>query len=242
MSDLLTSAIVARAGFAHAFTTRAIGDFALSARPAQRARACARVAHELGFDEDAFFQTKQVHGRHVVVAHGAPAKFLDVEADAIVAEPKSGHAVAARVADCVPIVVGVRANGRVCAIHAGWKGVESNVVEAAIEKLGEDRSSFVAAIGPSIGACCFETTDVVAERIARASSPDVVVRRVIGGPEDKAFVDLRRAVRAQLVALGVPNESIDDVPGCTRCDATRFDSYRRDGDASGRMVGVIVAR
>jgi copper oxidase (laccase) domain-containing protein len=59
---------------------------------------------------------------------------------------------------------------------------------------------------------------------------------------DKAFVDLRRAVRAQLVRLGLHDLSIEDVPGCTRCDARRFYSYRRDGDRSGRLVGAIASR
>jgi copper oxidase (laccase) domain-containing protein len=58
---------------------------------------------------------------------------------------------------------------------------------------------------------------------------------------DKAFVDLRAAVRAQLVALGVDDGAVDDVAGCTRCEAERFFSYRREGDASGRLVGVVVA-
>jgi YfiH family protein len=242
MSDFLSSGLLADAGFRNAFTTRACGDFAILRDPGQQARARERLARAIGFDARAFFQTKQVHGREVVVAEGSPARFLDVEADAIIARAGSGHAVAARVADCVPIVVGDCASGRVAAIHAGWKGIEVKVIEAGVTALGADRKRFVAAIGPSIGPCCFETSDVVAERIARASVPEVIVRRVIGGPEDKAFVDLRRAARAQLVALGVSNEAIDDVPGCTRCDATRFESYRRDGDASGRMVGVIVAR
>ena len=65
--------------------------------------------------------------------------------------------------------------------------------------------------------------------------------------KDKAFVNLRAAVRVQLRALGLPDDAIEDVPGkgpegCTRCDRERFYSYRRDGDASGRLIGVIVAR
>lgn len=238
---VLTSPLLERAGLRHGFSTRACGDFAILRDAERQRQARERLARSVGFDPGKLFQTKQVHGRDVVVAEGSPARLLEVEADALVAEAKSGHAVAVRVADCVPIVVGDRATGRVAAIHAGWKGVEAGVVAAAIEKLGSDPSRIVAAVGPSIGPCCFETSDVVAERIARASSPEVIVRRIIGGSEDKAFVDLRRAVRAQLTARGVPNDAIDDVPGCSRCDAERFDSYRRDGDASGRIIGVIVA-
>ena len=53
--------------------------------------------------------------------------------------------------------------------------------------------------------------------------------------------------RGQLRALGLSDTQIDDVPdrtraGCTRCDAQRFYSYRRDGEASGRLIAVIAAR
>ena len=82
-----------------------------------------------------------------------------------------------------------------------------------------------------IGPCCFEVGADVATRIGDR----FVVRR----EGEKAFVDLRAAVRAQLEPLGI---AVEDVPGCTRCEPDRFHSYRRDGDASGRLVGVIVAR
>src|SRR6185295_20150950 len=97
MSDFLGSQVLRRAGFTHAFTTRACGDFAILRDPAQQKLAREKLARGVGFDPDAFFQTKQVHGRDVVVAEGSPSRFLEIEADAIVAEPKSGHAVAARV-------------------------------------------------------------------------------------------------------------------------------------------------
>jgi copper oxidase (laccase) domain-containing protein len=58
----------------------------------------------------------------------------------------------------------------------------------------------------------------------------------------KSYVDLRRAVRAQLRQAGLDDAHIDDVPGCTRCDDTHFCSHRRDGERAGRHLAVIVAR
>jgi hypothetical protein len=96
-------------------------------------------------------------------------------------------------------------------------------------------SSVVAAIGPCIGPCCFEVDRDVAARIARAASEKAVVW-VFG---EKAYVDLRVAVRAQLLAQGVRAEWIEDVPGCTKHEPARFHSYRRDGAHSGRMLAAI---
>jgi YfiH family protein len=165
-----------------------------------------------------------------------------LEADAVVGvRQRSGQredgdrvAIGVRVADCVPVLIGNEASGDVAAIHAGWRGVVSGVVRAGVERLlsGNGASELVAAIGPCIGACCFE----VGGEVARQTG---FVVREAGG---KAFVDLRAAVRAQLRDLGLEDARIEDVPGCTRHEATRFHSFRRDGASSGRMLAAIATR
>jgi hypothetical protein len=150
------------------------------------------------------------------------------------------------VADCVPILLADEASGAVAAIHAGWRGVTRGVVKAAVERLGA-RGRLVAAIGPCIGACCFEVGRDVAEQIALAAPGARVIAskgRSDDGTarDDKAHVDLRAAVRAQLVAAGVESARIEDVPGCTKHEAGRFHSFRRDGAHSGRMLAAIATR
>ncbi|MBX3208583.1 MAG: laccase domain-containing protein [Labilithrix sp.] len=254
---LLTSKALSQAGFSHGFTTRLGGvspppydalDFAVLRDPALLRENQARLAAAVGFDAGVLHQAMQVHGATLLVAGGDPAATLALDADALAAEPGTGHAVAVRVADCVPVLLADPSTGRVAAAHAGWRGVVADVVGASVRHLlaapgAGTASGLVAAIGPSIGPCCFEVGADVADRIVSASSPSARDRRV----GDKAFVDLRAAVRAQLCALGLPDDAVDDVPGrgpsgCTRCERERFYSYRRDGDASGRLLGVIVAR
>ena len=78
------------------------------------------------------------------------------------------------------------------------------------------------------------------EQIARASHGAHVVAAERG---DKAYVDLRAAVRAQLVAAGRRRDArIEDVPGCTKHETGRFHSFRRDGANSGRMLAAIATR
>ena len=258
---LLTSAKLAQAGFSHGFTTR-IGDvspppfdsldFAVLRDPTLLRENQARLASSLGIPAGNLHQAMQVHGANLVVAGGDPGATLALEADALSAEPGTGHAVAVRVADCVPVLLADPASGRVVAAHAGWRGVEAGVVPRSIRHLAETPGAgrpeaFVAAIGPCIGPCCFEVGRDVGERIAGVSAPEVITRRGAGERGDKVYVDLRLAVRAQLRAGGLADDSIDDVPGrgpegCTRCERALFYSYRRDGDASGRLLGVIVAR
>jgi polyphenol oxidase len=222
---LLRSSLLDHAGFLHAFPTRDTPDAAL--------------LDALG--RAAIVQVKQVHGARAVLAGEAAGE----EADALVASGSgvagarvaSGVAVGVRVADCVPVLVADLASGSVAAIHAGWRGVAGGVVRAGVELLASVSGvpggrDCVAAIGPCIGACCFEVGREVAERIG------FVVREA----GDKAYVDLRAAVRAQLRALGLDDAAIDDVAGCTRHEPERFHSFRRDGAHSGRMLAAIVAR
>jgi YfiH family protein len=216
---VLASGVLSRAGFRHGFTTRH-----------------AQLS-DLGLDESAVYMVSQVHGSTVVAATGDPGTLRREKGDAILLA--SGQAGAVRVADCVPVLVGDRASGKAAAIHAGWRGVASGVVPAAIAGLRAPPSELVAAIGPCIEACCFEVGADVADEITFAvPAPGVEVRRDGG----KAWIDLVAAVRAQLEACGVPPESVERVGGCTRCDAARFHSYRRDGAHAGRLLGVIVAR
>jgi polyphenol oxidase len=245
-------------GFRHGFSTRAGGvseppfdtcDFALLRDPDALRENQARLAAAVGFDADRLFQARQVHGARVLEPAGHARDEVEAEeADALSARAGSGDAVAVRVADCVPVLVACDRTGSVAAIHAGWRGVVAGVVGAALDAIGSERGSFAAAIGPCIGACCFEVGLDVAEQIERVT--DVAARgRVIRERRgDKAWVDLRVAVRSQLVAAGVAHARIDDVPGsggpeaCTRCNAEAFYSYRRDGDDSGRLIAVICPR
>lgn len=195
------------------------------------------IADAIGFDAASLYQASQVHGARVLVADGAPAAALREEADALVAK-REGAAVGVRVADCTPVLVADEASGAVAAIHAGWRGVVANVIDAAVKAMNAEPSRLVAAIGPCIGPCCFEVGEDVAAQIAGASDPSVVVH--VHRP--KAYVDMRRAARAQLRAAGLRDARVDDVPGCTKCGGEQFHSHRRDGDGAGRAIAIVVAR
>jgi hypothetical protein len=214
---ILRASLLTKAGFCHAFPTRDTPDGALLAALGRAGEALATPT---------VIQVKQVHGARAVLAAEAAGQ----EGDALVARAGDG-AVGVRVADCVPVLVADPASGAVAAIHAGWRGVVGGVLRSGVELLGG--RELVAAIGPCIGACCFEVGRDVGEKIG------FVVRE----EGDKAYVDLRAAVRSQLRALGLDDASIEDVAGCTRHEGERFHSYRRDGANSGRMLaGIAPAR
>jgi YfiH family protein len=250
----LGSPLLAREGFRHAFFTREGGvsappfdslSFAWSNGDAEASvrENLRRAARSLSVPLERLYFLSQVHGTDVVRLSGDEDRDEVVlrRGDATISTAP-GVACGVRVADCVPVLVGDRRSGAVAAIHSGWQGTVLDVVRAAVVALraaiGDD-GDLVAAIGPHIERCCFEVGDDVAEKLASASPALDVVDRARG---PKPHVDLRRIVRAQLRALGLSDAAIDDVAGCTKCDATRFFSYRRDRERSGRHLAAIVVR
>ena len=93
------------------------------------------------------------------------------DADILVA---SGHQVVAAIqtADCVPVLIADTRTGAVAAAHAGWRGLAQRVplaaVEAMVNGFATRESQLIAAIGPSIGACCYEVGGEVRDRFAAA--------------------------------------------------------------------------
>jgi YfiH family protein len=236
-------------GFLIAFTERAGGvsrppfgglNLSLSSGDAQdrvaenRRRAC----HGLGIDR--FVLGQQVHGAAVatVTAEHAGRGFEDPTAaipgiDGLVTT-EHGMALAVLVADCVPIAMASPREGRLGVVHAGWRGIATGVVRAAVDRF--DRPEAVqAVIGPAIGPDHYEVAEEVAGPIATAAGHDgVVIHR-----EGRMFADLPAAVASILRSSGV--ESVEMAGVCTACHPEAFFSYRRDGP-TGRQALVALRR
>ncbi len=250
---LMASPLLRAHGFRHAFFTRQGGvstgayaslNFASSTGddPSNVCENLARAAAALDVRLSKLHFASQVHGIDVLhVSSGDDrAETVRREADAVLStEP--GIACSVRSADCGTVLVGDARSGAVVAAHAGWRGTELGVVEAAVDALTRsvgEPCELVAAVGPLIEACCFEVGDDVAARLGALAPREAVVTR----PREKAHVDLRAIIGTKLVQKGVSATRVDHVRGCTMCDSERFFSFRRDGKASGRLLAAIVAR
>ncbi len=251
-AEFLTGPLLSAAGFRHAFFTRGGGvsegpyrslncSFSVGDAEERVRTNVQRAAAALGLDAAQLVWLNQIHGRDVrVVRSGDPTETVrHWPGDCLVTRVAS-LACGVRVADCVPVLIGDRNSGIVAAVHAGWRGVVGRIIQAAVSCLRAELGGpgdLVAAVGPHISVGAFEVSDDVARALASASRADAVDRTL--GP--KPHVDLRRIVRAQLCEVGVPDDHVDDVPGCTVGDEERFFSFRRDGPRSGRHLAAIVA-
>lgn len=251
----LRSPLLEKAGFRHAFFTRLGGvsrppwdtlNFAAGVGddPEAVAENLRRAAGDLRIDPRRLYFLSQVHGTAWQALSGEEDRDEVVRrVGDITISRAPGVGCGIRTADCVPVLLADRRTGAVAAVHSGWRGTVDNVAAAGVHALltlVREPPELVAAIGPHIERCCFEVGDDVAASLARASKlGDAAVIRREG--EARPRVDLRAVVRAQLEGAGVEPSQIDDVAGCTVCDARRFHSYRRDRDRSGRLLSAIVA-
>jgi polyphenol oxidase len=213
-------------GLVHGFEQR-VGPAGWESREDGRARVSAALAAD-----GRLRVLRQVHGTHVCHApwEGTP------EGDAAVATD-AGELLGIETADCLPVLIVDPVRRAVAAAHAGWRGTVAGVAARAVESIvagGSQPRDLLAALGPAIGACCYE----VGPDVEEAFGPDGA-RFFRPGPRGRAHLDVRAANRAQLRASGLADEAILDVADCTYHQADRYHSYRREGRGAGRMISFV---
>ena len=175
-----------------------------------------------------FAKVNQVHGNAVRVVTHADAGERP-PADGMVTRER-GLVLCIFTADCVPILMTTCDSSVVAALHAGWRGVIAGIAANgidAMEQLGAKRTDIRAALGPSIGPCCFEVDADLASRFA--SEIPGATRHARDGKPGKAYLDLRGIVRDQLLELGLSASAIENAGPCTRCAGDQYFSRRAAG-------------
>lgn len=188
----------------------------------------------------AVVRVRQVHGRAVLLMRPGQDVADISDADAIVSTDPD-RVISVRVADCVPILIADRQGRAVAAIHAGWRGTAAGVVDETMDVLaglGVSAADLVAAVGPSIGPCCYQ----VDETVRHAFAP---VERSLGFAADGPGhwrLDLAAVNRGRLLDRGVPPDAVSLSGECTSHGVEHWHSFRRDGAIAGRMAAAIRLR
>jgi polyphenol oxidase len=201
------------------------------------------IMAELGLPDRPLVTVDQEHGATVVdvdatdvgSAEGGSCA-LPVRADGMVTRT-AGVALMVGLADCVPVALLDGVHPVVGILHAGWRGIAAGVVEAGVAAMraaGADPSTTMAAIGPSVAACCYPVGDDVAGQVT-GRFPAARARSTDGRPA----LDLRAAVDQALRRRGVVH--VVGHRDCTAHQPGRYFSARRDG-ATGCQAGVVALR
>jgi purine-nucleoside/S-methyl-5'-thioadenosine phosphorylase / adenosine deaminase len=215
-----------------------------------------QVARGIDLTFDMLHRPRQVHGKAVVRPSAnsriAPGDII------ITNDPLLGLAVQS--ADCVPLLFVDPTTKAVAAAHAGWRGLAAGVplvaVQAMTKNFGSRPTDLYVALGPSIGACCYEVGRDVRDAFAAGFSDRDLDRwfseepkQLAGNPSMPQLGSQRRpahwffdgwtSVRDQLQAAGVPPDRIFSADLCTASHPNVLCSYRRDGTPTGRMAAAI---
>ena len=219
------------------FTSDRSADFKLSdhSTPLTRAQS-ASLARQLGFRLPEVLTIRQVHGNKIIVSAQAAARRPGAleDADGILTD-RRGLAIAVRTADCLSVFLYDPQHEVIGLVHAGWRGTKQKIVPQAVTLMRKQwktqPSDLQIAFGPAIRFCCYKVGASFLKDF-----PKETARRKQG-----YFFDLPAANKNQLLGLGVGERNILDCAVCTHCETECF-SYRREGDAAGRMISVMMLR
>jgi len=249
---------------AHGFSTRPRG--ANEQQTPQRNRE--KFFRAIGADRMRPLKLRQIHSDVAHLADSALASLAEPPQGDALFTRELGLLLAVETADCVPILLADPKTRALAAIHAGWRGTLRRIAAKTLGRMqmefGARPEDVIAALGPSIGRCCYEVGPEVAKEF-QAQFPNA--RDWFDGPFDalasdeaanplpwlsmappgheppapRVHLDLIAANRAILIAAGVAPKNISSSDYCTACRSDLFFSYRRERSAR-RMIAAIAIR
>ena len=205
-----------------------------------------RLFQAVGVQGDRMAMSNQVHSDQIRVVTAGDVKTdpygkVGYEADGLVCDIP-GVALVVFGADCLPVLLYDPVRRVVGAAHCGWRGTAVGLAGKMVERMkdiyGSDPRDILAAIGPGIGVCCFETHEDVPNAMMAACSS--VARKYIHIQENgKYAVDLKGINARRLEMAGVDPEHIAVSTDCTACHPEKYWSHRKVGNNRGSMAAVI---
>lgn len=232
IDGLLRAPRLSSLGLVAGFTTRAEGSLAGSVFPeAAQAESRRRLAQRLGFDD--VVRVRQVHGDVVIRAPHRETPWP--QADGMWTD-EAGVLLGVAAADCVPLLIGT-AEGPIGVAHAGWDGTTKRVAQALVRELaraGAIVADLVAAIGPSIGPCCYAIDEARADLIRERLGTDT--RDALRTGADGVVFDLWGANADQLADAGVRTIELAGI--CTLCGDADLWSYRSRAERGPQGTGL----
>lgn len=241
-------------GVVHGFTLRNHGDSAIipgtlnmalhvGDDPALVLKNRVKAAEALEYNPALATTCAQVHGNKVVevtpLLRGKGAvSFSDTigDTDGLVTK-ELNTPLMLFFADCVPVMLIDTKSTATALVHAGWRGavgsIGANALKYMMEHYGTKPENVYAAIGPSIGPCCYEVDDAV---LSKAQPYKECFRPTTPGHYQ---LNLWQVNRVQLERLGVPGSQILDSSYCTEDHVHEFFSYRAEKGKTGRLAAII---
>ena len=205
-----------------------------------------RFCAVLGTDPERAVLSQQTHTANVrrVTAEDAgkglsrPRDYRDV--DALITDVP-GLALTVFSADCGVILLHDPVHQAVGAVHAGWRGCAAGILERTVQAMtaafSTEPAGLLAALGPCIGPCCFESDADVPQAMRAALGADA--EPFLSWRAPKWHIDLAGLNRQWLLRAGLRPEHIEVSGLCTACRPELFWSHRKMGERRGVQAAMI---
>jgi len=196
----------------------------------------------IGIDYKTLVCANQVHGSTVreVSQHdkGKGALSQDTaipDTDALITNVRR-LPLAVFTADCLSIFLYDPLQKAIGLAHAGWRGSKDNIALKTIQLMREKfqvrAENLLVGFGPALRSCCYQVGLEFKNYFPAG----------ISEKDNKMYCDLTGINKKQLLETGVREENISDSGICTSCRNDKYFSYRKEADASGRMISVIMLK
>jgi YfiH family protein len=216
-----------------------------------------RVADAVGQPFTSFTYAEQVHGKDIAIVSlneqgmGRDSRETALQAKDGFITKENGIVLCAQFADCVPLYFYDPVQRVVALAHAGWKGTVLNISMATISLMthtfGSQPSDIRAAIGPSIGVCCYEVDQTVASRVRLVFEETQILPKdqeaiITDKGNGKYMLNLQLLNQKLIEQAGILSSHIEVTQLCTSCRTDLFFSHRKEGGSTGRMIAWIGLR
>jgi len=183
----------------------------------ERLRAKLNLLHEPAWLE-------QTHSSVCVTVEETTVRQADAAITRVVAQP-----LVILTGDCLPILLCNTQGSEIAAVHAGWQGLASGVIERTLDQMQSPADELCAWIGPSICQDCYEISDAIKSRFLERYPYSISAFR-------QRYANLAKIAELILSSHHVP--AVFHAQICTFEQINACYSYRRNKQ-TGRMASLI---
>ena len=220
-------------GIAHGFFDNSFGNMSTKVpdRLSYVIRNRLSAMHYLNLNNNTFILAPLEHTNNVLFIDKNNLNSYSQESyDALVTNLEN-VVLAVTYADCVPIIMATEKGSIIAIIHAGWRGIQQNIIKNTIDLIRANTTeSLYASIGPCISQESFMVEKDVADRFT-------IYNEDININNNKYFINLLNIVIKQIKNENINN--IDKVGGYTDKDLQKYFSYRIQKNKSGRHMALV---
>lgn len=183
----------------------------------------------------------QTHGKDVIILKDYHNYHTNnqIYGDAVITNLKN-QCICITTADCLPILLYENKQNVIAIIHAGWRGLYSEIITFTLQKMKDifncETFNIKCIIGPSI---CVDHYEIGNDLLDKLKNKFNFCEKIIKFQNNKYYLDLKKLAFLQLIDHGILGKNVNIFPVCTYEDDEYY-SFRKEGINAGRFLSGII--